>query len=293
MTDGSNERPVDLTLVRRLVDEQFPQWAHLPIAPVASPGWNNHMFRLGDGLLVRLPDGPAYAPAIEAEQRWLPWLAERLTLDVPRVVGAGRPDALFPHAWSVLEWIDGETVAASRDVDLSRLATDLARFLNELHGLDATEGPVGTERAGPLEQYDAATREAIERLGSSIDGARAAAVWEEALAAAPRPKRHWYHGDVAAGNLLIRDGRLAAVIDFGCTGVGDPSLDTTIAWTLFDRANRRVFREALGVDDASWARGRGLALWKGLIVISGMCTTNAVETAASPRAVAEALADAT
>lgn len=284
-----SEGTIDADLVRHLVASQFPRWAHHEICEVATPGWDNRTFHLGDAMLVRLPSHPSYAPAIEAEQRWLPWLAERLSLAIPRVVGVGRPDAHFPRPWSVHAWIDGVPAAMARGLDLEQLAVDLAEFLLELRGLDANDGPKGTERAGPLAQYDDATREAITRLGTTIDGSRALDVWEAALAAPMLREPAWFHGDVAAGNLLMRDGRLAAVIDFGRMGIGDASLDTTIAWTLLDASSRRTFREVLGVGEAAWARGRGLALWKGLIVMAGMCETNAVETKASPVAVRNAL----
>ena len=286
---------IDADLVRELVATQFPEWADLPVAAVEPGGWDNRTFRLGDLMSVRLPSGPGYASQVAKEQRWLPRLAPQLPLPVPEVVARGLPGRGYPFEWSVYRWLEGEPASSAAVEDASELATTLAGFLHALQRIDATGGPLAGAhsawRGGPLETYDIETRRSISALGATIPGARAIAVWEAALEARWHGSSVWFHGDVAAGNLLIRDGRLEAVIDFGCSGVGDPSCDTTIAWTLLSGESRTAFREALGADRATWARGRGWALWKALNKLVQHLETNPAEAAAARRVIDAVLAE--
>ncbi|PRY10753.1 aminoglycoside phosphotransferase family protein [Kineococcus rhizosphaerae] len=258
-------------LVRRLVAEQFPQWAHLPVDPVDRPGWDNRTFRLGPAMTVRMPSAAGYAEAVAKEQRWLPVLAPQLPLPVPVPLGHGVPDRDYPFPWSVYGWLDGRTAFEEAPADPVRFAADVARFLVALGRVDPAGGPQPGQhnwfRGGPLTTYDAQTRQALRDLAGRVDVAAARSVWEEALAASWDGVDRWFHGDVAPGNLLLSGGELSAVIDFGTCGVGDPSCDLAIAWTTFTGAARETFRAELGVDDATWARGRGWALWKALITI--------------------------
>jgi aminoglycoside phosphotransferase (APT) family kinase protein len=262
---------IDVALVSRLVRDQFPQWAHLPIHPVDVGGWDNRTFRLGDTLSARLPSGPGYEPQVEKEQQWLPFLAERLPLPVPAPLAQGRPGHGYPLDWSVRRWLDGRTVIEEPIDDPCEFAEALAAFLRVLRSIEATDGPLAGQhsafRGGPLTTYDDETRRAINSLGDRVPAADALAAWEAGLASPWQGEPVWFHGDVAPGNLLVKDGRLSAVIDFGCSGVGDPACDTVIAWTVFSDASRETFRSALDLDDATWARGRSWALWKALITI--------------------------
>ena len=258
-------------LVSALLAAQFPQWARLPLIPVEPGGWDNRTFRLGDAMAVRLPSAECYAEQVDKEQRWLPWLAPQLPLAVPSPLAVGEPGAEYPWHWSIYRWIDGETVATSSNVDLAVLASDLARFLVELQSLDATRGPApgahNFQRGGSLSIYDQQTRRAIAALGREIDAARATEIWDEALATSWDRAPVWIHGDVAAGNLLLQDAKLHAVIDFGCCAVGDPACDLVAAWTIFDAGSADAFRKRLQLDDATWQRARGWALWKALITL--------------------------
>jgi aminoglycoside phosphotransferase (APT) family kinase protein len=264
---------VDAALVARLVAAQFPRWAGLPITPAEPDGWDNRTFRLGPDLSVRLPSARAYAAQVPKEQRWLPFLAPRLPLPIPVPVAMGVPGEGYPWNWSVYRWLDGTPASSARVDDPVEFAVALARFLTCLQRIDATGGPPPGPhnffRGGPLETYDAETRDAIAAVGDQVPAEAASAVWEAALAATWRGAPVWVHGDVAAGNLLVRDGRLGAVIDFGSSGVGDPACDVTIAWTLLSGAGREAFRAALPADAATWARGRGWARWKALITFAG------------------------
>ena len=261
-------------LAARLVAAQFPQWAHLPVTVVDLDGWDNTTFRLGEDLSVRLPSGDAYAAQVDKEHQWLPALAPQLPLPIPEPLAKGVPGCGFPRPWSVYRWLAGEHATVERVADLNRFAIDLADFLGALYEIDSARGPApGTHnfwRGGPLTTYDDETREAISALRGEIDTDGATGVWEAALAATWHGPPVWIHGDVAAANLLVVDGRLSAVIDFGCSAVGDPACDLTIAWTFFSGDSRAAFRDGLPLDDGTWARGRGWALWKALITLAAL-----------------------
>lgn len=274
-------RSIDAGLVEALVGDQFPQWAALPVRLVTPGGWDNRSFRVGDELVVRLPSDAAYAAQVAKEHEWLPRLAPRIPFATPGPVAMGRPGRGYPWSWSIYRWIPGETPlleVAARSVGL---AVSVARFLVALHGIDARAGPApGSHnffRGGPLVRYDAQVRAAIAILGRRLDVRAASAFWEAALGSEWSRAPRWVHGDVAAGNLLLRDGELHAVIDFGGLAVGDPACDLAVAWTMFEEEARERFKAALDFDDGTWARARGWALWKALIVAAGVSKTNAIE----------------
>ena len=264
---------IDAGLAARLVAAQFPQWADLPVTPVPLAGWDNRTFRLGEDLSVRLPSGAAYAAQVAKEQRWLPRLAGAVPLPVPSPVGVGVPGEGFPWPWSVYRWLPGEAAETAVVDDPEALARSLGEFLVALAAADAADGPAVGEhnfhRGGDLRVYDAETREALRALEGRVDTVRAHAVWEAALSSRWERPPVWVHGDVSAANLLVEGGRLSAVIDFGSSGVGDPACDTVIAWTYLEGPARVAFRAARGLDEDTWARGRGWALWKSLITIAG------------------------
>jgi aminoglycoside phosphotransferase (APT) family kinase protein len=286
---------INVSLVRKLVSSQFPEWADLPIKPVEFDGWDNRTFRLGDHMSVRLPSAERYTAQVAKEHRWLPRLAPLLPLPIPVPLAMGVPAEGYSWYWSVYRWLEGEKATLERVDDLHQFATTLARFLAALQQIDPTGGPPPGPhnffRGGPLAIYDTETRAAIAALHGNIDSGVVTAVWEAALQATWHGTPVWLHGDVSAANLLVRGGRLSAVIDFGCSGVGDPACDLTIAWTLFSEASREAFRAALPVDHATWARGRGWVLWKGLITLAADVDTDPLEVRKARRAIDEVLAD--
>jgi len=283
---------IDASLVRRLVAAQFPQWAGLLITPAVPQGWDNRTFRLGADLSVRLPSAAGYVPQVEKERHYAPRLAP---LPIPAPLAQGAPGEGYPFPWSVYRWLPGETAATTRIDDLSAFATTLAHFLAALQRIDPAGGPPPGPhnffRGGPVATYDADTRRAIEALRGEIDAAAATAVWDAALAAPWPGPPVWFHGDVAVGNLLVRDGRLSAVIDWGCAGVVDPACDLVIAWTFLSGESRETFRAALPLDRATWARARGWALWKALIIVVGHADTTAPEAARSRLIIGDVLAE--
>ncbi len=265
---------IDKSLVARLLSAQFPYWAGLAIRPAEPQGHDNRTFRLGEALSVRLPSAERYVAQVEKEQAWLPALAPHLPLPIPAPVARGAPGEGYPFKWSINHWIQGETARTARIADRVRFGVDAAAFLRALHRIDPAGGPSPGPhcfwRGGPLTVYDSRVREDIVALGDTVDGGAATEVWEAALAATWCGAAVWFQGDMVANNLLVgEDGRLCAVIDFGCSGVGDPACDLTLAWTFLDGEARDAFRDAIALDGATWARARGWALWKALVLRGG------------------------
>ncbi len=290
-----DEVDTDPALVRRLLRAQFPQWADLPIAPVRSAGTDNAIYRLGDDLAVRLPRIHWAVAQVHKEHAWLPRLAPFLPLPISVPVAMGAPAAGYPWHWSVYRWLAGQNATLEEIADPCQAALELAHFITALQQVDPTGGPTAAAhnlRGLPLATRDAATREAIVALRGMIDSDAATAVWNVALQA-PQWERApvWFHGDVLPGNLLFERGRLSGVIDFGGLGVGDPACDLMIAWGLFASESRDVFRTALAVDDATWARGRGHALSQAVIFIPYYMDTNPVGVGNARRMIAAVLAD--
>jgi aminoglycoside phosphotransferase (APT) family kinase protein len=289
-----DEADIDRPLVAGLIEKQFPQWARLPIAKVASDGTDNAIYRLGDDMAVRLPRIPTAAEMVAKEQRWLPELAPLLPLAIPVPLAAGKPDDDYPFPWSVYRWLAGTDLAHNAAVDLQDVAVGLGQFLTALERIDTTDGPLSA-RATPVDpRDDEAVRSTIDELAASgvIDAEPATAVWEAALAASAWDGSPlWIHGDLFASNLLATNGLLTGVIDFGLLGLGDPACDMLPAWTLLTTASREVFRVESGADDATWVRGRGWALSAGLGAVRVYRVTNPVLAAAGHRAIAETIAD--
>ncbi len=274
MTGSDPTISIDADLVERLVRAQFPQWSDLPVSAVEPGGWDNRTFRLGDTLSVRLPSAERYVAQVAKEHAWLPRLAPHLSVTIPLPVARGEPGEGYPWPWSVYRWIEGETARVERIDDLDRFARSVAGFLEALHRIDARDGPPAGahnfHRGGDLAVYDSQTRAAIAALAGRIDDAAAGELWSTAVGSRWQAAPVWVHGDIAHGNLLVRDGRLCAVIDFGSSAVGDPACDLVIAWTMFSGANRAAFRAALPFDGDTWARARGWALWKAVITVAGI-----------------------
>jgi aminoglycoside phosphotransferase (APT) family kinase protein len=295
MTPPDGRAGIDAALVKRLIGAQFPQWAGLAVTSVAREGWDNRTYRLGDDKTVRLPTAAGYVPAVAKENEWLPRLAPALPVSVPTVLGAGVPGEGYPFPWSVRGWLPGETADHARIDDPVRFAGEVAEFIKALQQCDTIGGPAAGEhswyRGAPPAYYDDETRRCLAALDGRVDTAAATEVWDAALAAEWCGAPVWFHGDVAVGNLLLQDGRLTAVIDFGTSGVGDPACDLVIAWTLFSGESREAFRRAVGHDEGTWARARGWVLWKSLLTLSGCIDTDPDLAAVDRRLIADVLAD--
>jgi aminoglycoside phosphotransferase (APT) family kinase protein len=276
-------------LVRRLVDTQFPGWAGRPLRPVV-PGGSDHLIhRLGDDLSVRLPRHDGAIGQAEKELRWLPRLAPHLPLAVPAPVAVGRPGFGYPWPWAVTRWLDGEVATVEVLAGSAETAVALAEFLGALQRFPPAADAPGDART--LADRDIGTRAAIAQAAVVFDAAAMTRLWEAALAAPGWDGPPvWVHGDFHTGNLLTDGHRVRAVIDFGGLGVGDPARDMMIAFTLLSAGTRAVFRSALGVNDATWLRGRGWALATGLNAYCSYAATDARVAAQTTRQITEALA---
>jgi aminoglycoside phosphotransferase (APT) family kinase protein len=292
----TDEVSIDGTLVRRLLAEQFPDWAHLPLEPVEPRGTDNWLYRLGAGLVVRLPCRERTVATLVRERTWLPRLAGRLPLKIPLPVAAGDPGAGYPWTWSIYRWLDGENAIDAPVVDLAQAAVDLAALLDALQRVEPNGGPGPGEenffRGAPLEVFDPRVRADLAQLRDEIDVQAATTVWEAAVRA-PRAQGPpvWVHGDLDRRNLLTRQGRLAAVVDFGCLGVGDPACDVAVAWKVLSPETRNRFRSALSVDEATWTRACGWAVSQALGALAYYTPeTNPTLVAEARRWLADALA---
>lgn len=272
-----NEIPISTTLVRALVDRAMPHCVDLPVRRLDSSGSTNALFRLGDDLLVRLPRQPGGSTDIAKETRWLPILRRSLPVQVPEVVGVFEPDCGYPERWSVVRWIDGEhpevvTPATPAEPRREELAAQLAEVVYALRMAEvpseaANDPDLRWYRGEPLASMDDDTRQNIARCRElpdfPLDLDAAERLWDQAMklpGTTDRPAPRWYHGDLAAENLLMRDGGLAAVLDFGALSIGDPAVDLTVAWEVLDPPARQIFRSKLDVDEPTWLRGRAWAL---------------------------------
>lgn len=270
----ADEADIDTPLVRGLLDAQFPALADRPLTRIESAGTVNAIYRLGEDLAVRLPLVADGESDLARELRWLPRLAPHLPAAIPAPVAVGTPALGYPYRWSVLHWLDGVNPDPDDLVDPERLAADLAGFIAALRGIDTT-GAQPSARGEPLADRDTATRTAIAELTGMIDTAAATTAWEDALAAEPwSGPPVWLHGDFSPGNVLVAGGRLTAVIDFGCVGVGEPAVDLICAWNLLPARVRPALRASVGVDDATWRRARGWALSISLIQLPYYRVTN-------------------
>lgn len=263
-----------LLLVTELVAQQFPKWGHLQIKPVELSGIDNRTFRLGEKMLIRLPSAEDYALQVLKEQKWLEVLAPHLSFSIPKPLAMGQPSKHYPWNWSIYKWIEGESINAFSidDLNLQIVASQLAQFLNELHKIDVKGGPSpglhNFWRGDHVSVYDTEVRSAVKELQGFIDARTIISSWEKAISSKWNKNPVWIHGDFASGNILIKDGCVAAVIDFGCMGIGDPACDLVIAWTLLNNESRRIFKLHLCLDPDTWARASGWALWKALITIA-------------------------
>ena len=292
----AGEIDISTGLAARLIAEQFPQWAGLPIRPVRSAGTECVLYRLGDALVIRLPRRPGECLDALLTQGAIARLAPFLPVPIPALMAEGRPTADYPASWGVLRWLEGDTPVEGHLAEPGLLAADLAEFLRALWRVDLpkaglADGPAAY-RGGPLTDEHEFTLGAIERAHGLTDTDTARSIWEQAMQLPP-----WdgpdtlIHADMMPGNVLTRDGRLAGVIDFATAGLGDPSQDLIVAWMLLPDHARPAFRRATGVDDATWLRGRARALSMALGHLSYYQDTNPVMADNARYTIGEILAD--
>ncbi|MFU8873166.1 aminoglycoside phosphotransferase family protein [Micromonospora sp. SL4-19] len=288
----ADEAEIDVDLVRRLLRAQFPQWADLPITRLASGGTVNAIYRLGEDLTVRLPLRLGGAEDIAREARLLPRLAPLLPLPIPHVVATGAPGEGYPLPWAVHRWIQGRNPVEGDLAEAEQVARDLAEFAVAFRKIDLPGGPPA-HRGKPLIAEDQEMRAAIEalrRTDEPFDAEEITAAWEEALAAPLwTGSACWTHSDLMPSNLLLAGNRVSAIIDFGTVGMGEPATDLIPAWNLLPASARQVYREAVDVDDATWARSRGWALSMAAIQLPYYRSTNPIISANARHVIREIL----
>jgi aminoglycoside phosphotransferase (APT) family kinase protein len=271
ITDPDYKLDISVVTVQSLVQQQFPQCAHLEVSSIAVSGWDNKTFHLGDAMSIRMPSSKEYAHQVAKEQKWIPFLASHLSIQIAQPIAMGKPSPDYPFSWSVYRWLDGKSAntLSNDQLDFVAIAQQLAQFLHEMHQIDTAGGPV-TDRGGSPIFYDKQARDSIVALEGLIDIKAATAVWEKAIASSWQKNPVWAHGDLSSGNILIQNCQLSAVIDFGSITIGDPACDLVIAWTFLHGKSRQIFKKLVDCDADTWARAAGWALWKAMITLVAM-----------------------
>lgn len=289
-----NEFHIDKQLVLSLLKSQCPQWAELPIQAIASSGTDNAIFRLGSKFVARFPRTDGSLTNINKEYEWVPKLAQHLKISISEPIFKGNPEHGYPWLWTIAKWNEGQNPDFEKENEHATLAIDLADFINELHDIKLTNGPY-SRRGIPLNTkiLDEETRQAINKLEGDIDILSITSLWDK-LTNIPYWNKDpvWIHGDLLPGNILVKDNRLSAVIDFSDVGVGDPACDLIVAWNLLNANSRKTFRDNLkNIDDDTWERGRGWALSIALIILPYYMHTNPVLVSVARRMIDQVLSD--
>lgn len=257
-----------LDLGRKLIAEQFPEYASLPIVDVEKQGHDNRTYRLGNHMLLRMPTAADYALKVPKEQELLLQLEKRLSVSIPAPIKMGNSSADYPYPFSIYKWLSGKSInlLALIDQEKEQLAFDVAKFLKELQAITDVEGPGPGQhnwwRGDHVSVYDKGAREQIAELAEIIDASQLLALWDQACETKWDKKPVWIHGDFTIGNILMDSGKLSAVIDFGGAAVGDPACDLVIAWTYLKGKARKIFISEMDMDPDTWLRARAWALWK-------------------------------
>jgi aminoglycoside phosphotransferase (APT) family kinase protein len=259
---------VPTRIARSLVKEQFSQYAHLEIKPVAFSGWDNATYHLGDEMLLRMPRGEAYALKVPKEQSLLAKLGKQISILIPQPLAMGKPSKNYPWNWSIYKYLEGDSANTIdlTDQDLEQIAYDLAHFLKDLHQIDTKKAPQpglhNYWRGEHVSVYECGALKYFEQLKDVIDTDKAIKIWEKASSTKWEKPPVWIHGDLAPGNFLIKDGSMSSVIDFGGCAIGDPACDLAIAYTFFKGKSREIFKKQVNLDEDTWKRSKAWVLWK-------------------------------
>jgi aminoglycoside phosphotransferase (APT) family kinase protein len=284
-----------LDLARKLIAEQFPEYAGLPITDVEKQGHDNRTYRLGDNMLIRMPTAAHYALKVPKEQALLPQLAKRLSVSIPAPIKMGKPSADYPYPFSIYKWLPGKSInlLTLTEQEKKQLAFDLAKFLKELQAINDVEGPGPGQhnwwRGDHISVYDKGAREQIPKLAEIIDAGQALSLWDKACATRWNKQPIWIHGDFAIGNILIDGGKLSAVIDFGGAAVGDPACDLVIAWTYLSGKARETFISKMDMDSDTWLRAKAWALWKATFELCQIADKKSPETLIQKRIIKDVI----
>ena len=286
---------LDITtdLAHRLIGISFPEFTNLPIVSVEKQGHDNRTYRLGSGMLIRMPTAQSYALKVPKERELLPKLAPYLTASIPVPIKMGTPTNYYPYPFSIYEWLPGTSINLLKldNKEQLYLALDLAKFLKELQSITNIDGPIPGQhnwwRGAHLSVYDQGAREQMAKLVYEIDFEKSMNLWEQACNTKWNEAPVWIHGDFAIGNILVNNGKLSAIIDFGGMALGDPACDVVIAWTYFEEKARETFIQKMALDDYTWLRARGWALWKATYELCQVKDKNSAEALTQKRIIDE------
>lgn len=268
MTSIDSSLNITPELAHKLILKQFPEYGHLPVKSVEKQGHDNRSFRLGDEMLIRMPTDEQYALKVAKEQDLLPKLASYLSFDITAPIKMGALSADYPYPFSIYKWLEGKSINLinKEEINLEELAFDMAIFLKELQLIKDVSGSMPGQhnwwRGDHISVYDKDAQEQIAKLAGIIDAEKAMDLWNRALSTKWNKVPVWIHGDFAIGNMLMKDGKLSAVIDFGGIGMGDPACDLVIAWTYLEEKSREIFIREMNLDEDTWTRAKAWALWK-------------------------------
>lgn len=294
-----NQKAIILSpdLARKLIAEQFPEYASLPIVDVEKQGHDNRTYRLGEQMLIRMPTAADYALKVPKEQELLPGLAKSLSVSITAPIKMGKPSADYPYPFSIYKWLSGKSInlLTLTDQEKEQLAFDMAKFLKELQAIMDIKGPEPGQhnwwRGDHVSVYDKGAREQIAELAEIIDAGQASVLWDKACTTKWNNHPIWIHGDFAIGNILMDGGKLSAVIDFGGVAVGDPACDLVIAWTYLSGKAREIFISEMAMDSDTWLRARAWALWKATFELCQIADKNSPEAKTQKIIIAETIND--
>lgn len=282
---------VEPSLVKKLLEKNFPHWKDLNLQEVKHSGTDNIIYRLGNDKIVRFSKHSGVDKYIFEENSILKKINDiELPLRVPSILGVGLPDKKYPNHWTVQSWVEGDGIKLNK-LDLTKAAVDLASFLNCLRKVDVT-GIRTTYRGMSLKLRSKEVEKALTQVSDLYDVRTLSKIWEKCLQV-----KEWehapmfYHADLLPGNLLMKNNHLSAVIDFGMAGSGDPSIDLMPAWSLFDRERREIFRQSMRAEKEEWIRAKGWALSVALIIIPYYLNTNIELVAIAKQIIDEILLD--
>lgn len=271
-------------LVKDLLLGQFPEWASDPIQIMQPEGTDNAMYRLGNNKLIRLPRTKGSSLNIEKEMTWLPKLEPSLPIPIPKIIGTGFPDKDYPFHWLICEWLDGLNPNQEGMLDEHMAAKDLGAFVKAMQHINPVNGP-SCRRGKPLNTCDEEVKKSIPLLKELYDEKLISELWEF-TSNVPLWEHDpvWIHGDLHSGNLLAKEKKIVGVVDWGLAGVGDPACDMMVAWTLLGQEGRKIFRSIVQPDDDTWHRGRGWALFLGIVGYPYYRITNPIFASIAKRA---------
>jgi len=267
ISDPLPEVNIDETLIKRLIKAQFPALSALEIS-LLDAGWDNENYRLGSDYIIRLPRREVALPLLLHEVSWLPKLKDKLPIRIPAPIEVGKPELGYPWNWTIIPWFDGQT--ANLNLPAASEAIKLATFLRILHQQDPTDAPFNSSRSVPLENKDAAIQERIKRLKqkTNLVTPRIEEIWREAMHETVPSTKSLLHGDLHSRNIIVQDGQIEAIIDWGDITAGDPATDFACLWMLFE--NEAIRREAFlayGASPGLMKRAIGWAIFFGITLL--------------------------